>query len=442
MNKFEPTAADYDSMARYNSLFPLNYFPLEMQEIIIQTHRKLGFPIDYIGSAILSAVSGAIGNQARLRVKESWTESAVIYMVLVGNAGANKSHPMSFAMRPLINADMKELERFKRDKRNYDEGLITTLTPASRRVVSDTTVEGLASLHEENPAGLILYADELKSWISNFDRYSTGSQEQFWLSNFSSTPIMVDRRDTTKSSSIRHPFISVLGSTQPRILASFFKGDKAFNGFFDRLLFSIIENAEKEYWHAEEIDPAIEQRYDSFIKEVMSLGSVLAEYGEPQQLEVRFSPEAMAEVMEWQRYNADTVNDSNDDTQRGVQTKLENYMLRLSLISHFIRYYLTGEVDNIGIIDLGSIRMALRLVEYYRVQAMIAIKMVQEATQKPPTHKEITLIDMLPTTFARHEILAAANKLGVSERSAYRIIDKYCGTLLAKEGYNNYRKTS
>ncbi len=440
MNKFEPTPSDYDSMVAYNSLFPINHLPKLLQEIVLETHTKLGYPIDYVASAIIAAVSGAIGNQARLEVKEGWRESAVLYMVLVGQAGANKSHPMEFAMRPLLKCDVVEMERYKSDKRDFDKKIISELTPPIRRVVSDTTIEGLSALHENNPNGLMLYADELKSWISNFDRYSSGSQEQFWLSNFSSKPIIVDRRDVANSISVEHPFISVLGSTQPRVLTSFAKGEKAFNGFFDRLLFAIIESADKGYWHTEDIDPAIERRYHSFINEILALSKTLESYNDSAPLIVRFSAEAIAEVIEWQRYNTDLVNDSGDELKRGVQTKLENYMLRLTLIAHIIRYYSTSDVSDIAIVDIDSVRLAHRLVEYYRVQAMLAIKVIRQSDDKPLTHKESAFLDRLPTQFSRGEILSCATTVGISQSSAYRIIDKYCGSLVAKDGHNAYRK--
>lgn len=79
-------------------------------------------------------------------------------------------------------------------------------------------------MHEQNKRGICLYVDELKTWVNNFNRYSKGSEEQFWLSNFSGKPIIVDRRNNEHSISVRKSFISVIGSIQFHQLCDLAKG--------------------------------------------------------------------------------------------------------------------------------------------------------------------------------------------------------------------------
>ena len=85
--------------------FPVEVFPTRIQEIITATNESLNFPFDFIGASILYAVSVAIGNTYRVEVKKGWQENAVIYLALVGRPGTNKSHPLSFAIQPLIEQD-------------------------------------------------------------------------------------------------------------------------------------------------------------------------------------------------------------------------------------------------------------------------------------------------------------------------------------------------
>ena len=49
-----------------------------------------GFPIDYVGAAMLVAVSVAVGNTHLARMKEGWDESAILYMALIGRPGATR----------------------------------------------------------------------------------------------------------------------------------------------------------------------------------------------------------------------------------------------------------------------------------------------------------------------------------------------------------------
>mgnify|MGYP000010446173 CR=1 FL=1 len=51
----------------------------------------------------------------------------------------------------------------------------------------------IITIHQDNKRGICLYVDELMSWLKNFNRYNSGSEEQFWLSVFSGKPIILDR---------------------------------------------------------------------------------------------------------------------------------------------------------------------------------------------------------------------------------------------------------
>ena len=64
--------------------FPIDVFPAKLQRIVLELHTSCGFPIDYTASAMLAAISVAIGNTHRVEVKRNWRESAIIYMAIVG----------------------------------------------------------------------------------------------------------------------------------------------------------------------------------------------------------------------------------------------------------------------------------------------------------------------------------------------------------------------
>ena len=54
--------------------------------------------------------------------------------------------------------------------------------------------EALAEVHKFNKRGIGVYADELAGWFKNFNRYNKGSEMEFWLSQWSSKPINIDRK--------------------------------------------------------------------------------------------------------------------------------------------------------------------------------------------------------------------------------------------------------
>lgn len=119
------TATDGQTQSA-KSKFPLEVLPPKMQRIALELHSGCGFPLDYTASAMLAAISVAIGNTHRVEVKRNWQESAIVYMALVGRPGACKSHPLTFAMRPLVNADWKNDQEYQRQYSRYQQAIAMT----------------------------------------------------------------------------------------------------------------------------------------------------------------------------------------------------------------------------------------------------------------------------------------------------------------------------
>ena len=184
--------------------FPISLYPSKIQRIIREVNDCYGFPVDYVAAAMLVAVSVAIGNTHLARMKEGWDESAILYMALIGRPGANKSHPLSFAMRPFVEHDYEQNRIYEKQYLEYQDQLdmsrkeraekgieVCPREPVRHRfLVSDITPEGLSLVHSQNRRGLCLLSDELSAWVKNFNRYNNGSEEQFWLSVFSAKPTM------------------------------------------------------------------------------------------------------------------------------------------------------------------------------------------------------------------------------------------------------------
>jgi len=52
--------------------FPLDVFPQKVQAIVLDMLRRDNFKIEYTAVAMLSAVSAALGDTYRIRVKSEW----------------------------------------------------------------------------------------------------------------------------------------------------------------------------------------------------------------------------------------------------------------------------------------------------------------------------------------------------------------------------------
>ena len=107
-----------------SSRFPVEVFPLQVQRIIRATNESLNFPVDFIGASMLYAVSVAIGNTHKAEVKINWVESSVLYLAIVSRPGTNKSHPLSFALQPIVEHDKVAYRKYDLDRIDYDKQLM------------------------------------------------------------------------------------------------------------------------------------------------------------------------------------------------------------------------------------------------------------------------------------------------------------------------------
>lgn len=96
------------SMRLTGTDFPVSIFPTKFQRIISEVHECHNYPTDYIASAIFAAIAVGIGNTHLAQIKQGWIESPILYMALIGIPGANKSHPLSFAMKSFLDYNYQQ----------------------------------------------------------------------------------------------------------------------------------------------------------------------------------------------------------------------------------------------------------------------------------------------------------------------------------------------
>ena len=99
--------------------FPVNIFPPLLKRIISETNSAYSFPVSYIGSSLLISLSTVIGNSCCLRVNRTRVERGIIYLHLVGEPGSVKSHPLRFALGPIIERDIKVRQEYSEKYRQY-----------------------------------------------------------------------------------------------------------------------------------------------------------------------------------------------------------------------------------------------------------------------------------------------------------------------------------
>ncbi len=415
-----------------HSAFPIHIFPKPVQNFINATKECLNFPEDYTAASILYATSVAIGNTHTVEIKKGWQEKAVLYLAIVGNAGTNKSHPVSFALKPIEAADSKAFSNYQKEQAEYeyldkltkkereDQGHTDLIKPTwKQHLVSDFTPEALAQVHTHNSRGIGVNVDELASWFKNFNRYNKGSEEQFWLSVWSGKPIRINRK-TSEPIYIKSPFVSVAGTIQPGVLNEL-ANNRTENGFMDRILFVAPENIKKEYWSNQDLDNDIESQWTSILNRLLSLEMEIDEGDNPQSYALRIDSEAHNCLLEWQKRITDETNNSDNKLLGGLYAKMEIYVFRLALCLEML-FYGCKQSEKTHI-SLDSVKGAIDLVDYF---VKSAIKVHNILANTCPTEKldafKRSIYKELPENFKTEEGIKIAKEQGMPERTFKRFL--------------------
>ncbi|RZK26586.1 MAG: DUF3987 domain-containing protein [Flavobacterium sp.] len=414
--------------------FPVNVFPEKIRFIIEETNTNLMFPTDYISASILYAVSLAIGNTYKVEVLGGWKENAVIYLAIVGKPGTNKSHPLSFAIQPIVEKDKIAYRAYIRAKSEYDaivamsakerksEGINIPDEPKLNKcLMSDFTLEALATVHSNNLRGIGVYVDELAGWIKNFNRYSSGSEMEFWLSNWSGKPIISDRKSSAPIN-ISNPFISVAGTIQNGILNELGRDNRNQNGFIDRMLFVMPSGIQMQYLSKKGISDEVTALYSTIITSLLESEPELDDYGAAVSNVLQFNTEANLLFEQWYNNNVDLINNCDDESLSGNYAKFNQHTARFALILQLLSYA-CGESDN-NFINTNSVRGAIELTEFFRLNASKVHSIISNSNplEHLPLDKQ-NLYKQLPDTFTTEEGVKIAESINIPERTFKRFLE-------------------
>lgn len=411
--------------------FPLYAFPQALQEIVMAANEGLSFPVEFTAAGILYAASLAIGNTHKIRLREGHNESAVLYMAIVGRAGTNKSHPVTFAIKPLQQRDQASYYTYRSEQTAYDQYFRKPenhSTPGDKPskpfwikyLVTDFTPEALALVHSHNKRSIGVYVDELAGWFNSFNRYHKGNEQESWLSIWSGKPISIDRK-TSEPVYIAMPFISVIGTIQNAILDNLAKDNRGQNGFIDRILFVMPDLLEKPYWNEKEMATEYVDRYNQIITRLLDLPFEFDDKGVPIPVYLTFSPLAKSIFIAWYDENVEKYRAQENDALASIYVKLEIYLPRIALILQMLRW--ACREDGKEVIEEAAIKGAIAIVEYFRrtackVHATIAN---HSPLDKLPSNKR-RVYETLPEVFEREIGLQIAMAQGLSRPTFDRFI--------------------
>src|SRR5262249_47063965 len=160
---------------------------------------------------------------------------------IVGESGTLKSPAYLKAVAHLFRLQKQFIQRYKAEAAEYAEKLTKWKAakkafkdgegqdpgdqpeePVMRRVVcSDTTIEKLAEVLEDNPRGTLVARDELDGWLGSFTRYkgkAGGTDLPNWLEMYRAGTVIVDRKTGERRLVfVQRAAVSITGGIQPGV---------------------------------------------------------------------------------------------------------------------------------------------------------------------------------------------------------------------------------
>jgi hypothetical protein len=396
------------------SEFPLSIFPRFIQDTILELYDNGNYNIDYTSVSILTALAGIIGNSYHLRKHIEWIENPSMWVVLVGKSGQNKSAPLKTAFKAVKNQQKQFDKEYDAAVANFDPDA-GDKKPTKRKLYStDPTFEALINMHKQNPNGMILMPDEFKSFILNLIGYSGASKQSQFLSIWDGAPISLDRKEA-ESSSLSMPCVSIVGSIQDDVIASF-KAKDIKDGFFERILFAIPLKMEKKYVKRTNPNDYLIEQFHSKMKDFLD---TVAQKNGTEELVLS----DMADELFINEVNKHVAPSNKDAMISGILSKLDRYILRFALVLEVSNSFF----DNLPIERVGerAMKKAIMLKDYFYVNALKLNNMVLNVYED--NSKEGKVLQVIKKIgkkeFTNKEFIQMADHIGIAKESyAYQLL--------------------
>jgi DNA primase catalytic core len=427
--------------------FPVHTLPQNIRSIISDAEQWLAFPSDFLAASILGAVAISAGRKVRL--KYIWEEITCTYLLLVAAPGTNKTHPLKFALKPISERDKAADSKFKKHKQRIDNGLEDTgiKMECPQILFSDFTIEALSEGLSNNLNGIAAYVDEAASWVKNFDRYHKGSEQEFWLENWSGGARIVNRKG--RKVYVDCSSISFVGTIQPGLLDELSKNGRSLNGFVERIMFIMPENVNvvplkmrKERNH--EVMNNIQARYATILNRILDIELMSDEEDIFKPFQITLEENADDAITRWVNKQRALLNTLDNEFTRNIYSKIQTIGLRCSLLLHLLEW--GCEDSNVPVdtpIAIETVVRATEIADYVLLNAFKASQLMNFSSpiDKLPHNYKLWYRE-LPEEFVAADAEKIAEKYNIARMTIYRMLknQNVQQPMFRKMGHGKYEK--
>lgn len=352
--------------------FPLEIFHPKIRPFLQALHIEYNLPRSYIGLALLSAYSTAIGTAYHVKINKLGENYFPVWACLEGMSSSGKSLLMKQVFRPLYDIQ-KEMEDdwFDRIKGLNDDQIARLRS--KQLIYGEAHIPTLIKdVMPHNPKGVLQDADEIIAWINGMNQLSKGGKEgtdeQFWMKSWN-CHVHRKRLGGNKVFVIPKPFLNVFGGVQPSIIWKLFKNDRDTTGFIFRILFAVPEVhkvAEPNllYDMPEEYEEIHRKCINSLFK-----GLPMDEDTDSRvmQLDTR----AIGLFNRWRKQKINDVNAMSNELHQmgimaGIMGKMSEYAIRFAGMLHLAdKAYDNRQFEYSELINEDTMQRALMCADYF-----------------------------------------------------------------------------
>lgn len=345
-----------------------------------------------------------------------------MWLVNVGRSSANKTAPTKAIMKPIIEAQQAGYNAFseaysqwerdnvgkKKDERNEaDKPKWNT-----QLYISKGSAEGRYKAMQDNPNGVLMWADELATFFGNLGRYNNGDDATELLNFFDGTSSPINIKSEIPKM-LENPFMSIFGGIQPGILGKIFGSDSFLNnGLNQRVLFAYPDSyPSADYFKRKRIGGEIKEFWHQTVLSLLDdAGSTLYLDLDAEKLYGEFCNECQkkAEAAE-------------DDYEASLYGKFRPNVLRWAAVAHYLS-------DNRGMTRVTPTVMeyAIRCMRYFATAGARVYEHLKHGCL--PKVKPMGNQELIAELAKRYKISSQADLakvLGISQKNVSTAINKF-----------------
>ncbi|MEC8544157.1 MAG: DUF3987 domain-containing protein, partial [SAR324 cluster bacterium] len=225
-------------------------FPYRITQYLKKVSKSLDLDFEAAAVEFLLSCSIALGGNKLIRVNDQWTENGCLWIAQVAASGIGKS-PLTQMCggRYIAEIHRRWDEEFEASKLAWEEADAETrkeLVKPKRRRISEhsLTMERLFALHNDNPEGLGMVVDELRTIIDGLNQYKKSSGNDspkllsLWTGQRITNPVANDDRVLQRS------YVPIGGGLQTDLLARIVNPAFEADGMAARFLFHFPQRSQ------------------------------------------------------------------------------------------------------------------------------------------------------------------------------------------------------